>query len=603
MPRISVKLLFIPGILLLSISSFILLKSCEKDKYQHPVVHTGEVTDITPEGAMFHGRITEMGSEEIVDHGFVWGTAKEPNLDNSIKILLGKAENTEFQKYLDNSLQKGRTYYMRSFVTDNNGTTYYGRIVSFNSLGSLAPEILSIYPMSGVWRDTITIKGKRLGESAEFVKVMIDNIESQIILHSQDSLKFIVPDELLIAEAHVNVIVAGNSAEFEDKFYIKEPEIHSLSQDYISRGDTIVLNGLGFHPNISHNKLLVGDKELQVFQASSNELAIIHTDYMDHGEYTLRLKVANQWTEYENTFTIYEPWIQLNNLPWPNAPIPTGVSLNNRGYVTILTSEQRLYEYNPGNDSWIPKNYLPFINPENAFVTDNHIYLISFFSGVYQYNQDTDQWIEKENLPPTNYPYGYSTFSIGTSGYVCGGYDGGGYWSSTNRLLKYNEETNLWTQKSDFPLPGIFEGIGFSINEKGYVGLGRSARYTPILELYEYDPDTNQWTLKISFEDIMYESNFGRSLSNVFVINEKAYIFSGSRVLGTYYWTRNKDIYEFDPIANTIRRLPDNPSPERIYSFSFAVNGKGYIGGGSGPGFTHNDFWEFDPEKLPPANE
>ncbi len=604
MKQIRFKMPYYSYILILCVLAVFLFKSCEKDKFQHPVAHTGEVTEISPEGATFHGRITEMGSLEIVDHGFLWGTEKEPSPANSIRVSLGKPERRDFQNHLNNSLRNNTKYYVRVFLTDSKGLTFYGRIVNFISMGSLAPEISSIIPQSGVWRDTITIYGKRLGVSPDHATVLFDNIEAQIITHNTDSLKIIVPDELLDSQASISVIVAGNTGTYENPFIIKAPEIYSLSQEYCSRGDTLIINGFGFHPHKINNKVYLGENEITVHAASPNQLKIIHSDYYNHGDYILSLKVIDQKIDYQNIFTIYEPWRQLKDIPWQDAAVTIGFSMNNRGYVTNTYPEyDKVLEYVPAEDQWVQKNNHPSEYPNNAFTTGNHAYIIDFFSGFFQYNFDTDQWTEKANLPPSDFKFEYSTFSIGTSGYVCGGYNTSGWYQSTNRLLKYNEETNTWTHKRSFPLPGISEGIGFSINGKGYVGLGRSDEYTPILELYEYDPNSNQWALKISFEDILYESNYGRILSSVFVINNKAYIFSGSRATGTYYSTESNDIYEFDPITNIIRRLPDCPSLPRLKSFSFAVNGKGYIGGGFAPGSMHKDFWEFDPGRLPPVRK
>lgn len=117
MSRISFKFIFIPVFLILTVFSLIILKSCEKDKYQHPVVHTGEVTDIGPEGVMFHGRITEMGSEEIVDQGFVWGTVKEPTLRNSNSLKLGKPGNEIFNAIAQTGFIEGQEFNVRAFVS------------------------------------------------------------------------------------------------------------------------------------------------------------------------------------------------------------------------------------------------------------------------------------------------------------------------------------------------------------------------------------------------------------------------------------------------------------------------------------------------------
>lgn len=54
---------------------------------------------------------------------------------------------------------------------------------------------------------------------------------------------------------------------------------------------------------------------------------------------------------------------------------------------------------------------------------------------------------------------------------------------------------DTWTQKADFG-GGITEAaVGFSIGNKGYMGIGGG--YTQ--DFWEYDPDTNSWTQKANF--------------------------------------------------------------------------------------------------------
>lgn len=97
-------------------------------------------------------------------------------------------------------------------------------------------------------------------------------------------------------------------------------------------------------------------------------------------------------------------------------------------------------------------------------------------------------------------------------------------------------------------------------------------------------------------------STDGRMCSAVFVINGKAYIFGGALSITsnpTYY----NDLWEFDPIQNTWTGKTSLPSDvndnRRAGAIAFALQGKGYLGGGYrhwfGPDALFSDLWEYDP--------
>lgn len=82
----------------------------------------------------------------------------------------------------------------------------------------------------------------------------------------------------------------------------------------------------------------------------------------------------------------------------------------------------------------------------------------------------------------------YATaFVIGESAFVTGG-------SSDKDMWRYDAETDTWARKADYPGDCHTRNIAFSVDGKGFVGLG----YSPesCRDLWEYDPDTDSWTEK-----------------------------------------------------------------------------------------------------------
>jgi N-acetylneuraminic acid mutarotase len=178
-------------------------------------------------------------------------------------------------------------------------------------------------------------------------------------------------------------------------------------------------------------------------------------------------------------------------------------------------------------------------------------------------------------------------FSIGNFGFCGLGLDGVYLSDCYQDLQKWSLLQNSWTKCNDFPGGPRRDAAGFSIGEKGYVGLGQY-NYTKQVfykTLYAYDPNSDEWTKKADFP--------GDERMSVFCleIGEKAYIGMGGN-FGTDY----KDFWEYDPKTDIWTRKADFPSPEGYGVIGFAIRGKGYIGFGfNDPTFnSKRDFWEYN---------
>ncbi|MBS1600103.1 MAG: IPT/TIG domain-containing protein [Bacteroidetes bacterium] len=128
---------------------------------------------------------------------------------------------------------------------------------------------------------------------------------------------------------------------------------------------------------------------------------------------------------------------------------------------------------------------------------------------------------------------------------------------------------------------GRYWGIGFSIGDKGYIGMGWDG-YAANDDLYEYDPSLNNWTKKSSMGKPL---NFGVS----FVINGKAYVGIGKTNLPEEF---TNSFYEYDPALDKWTQKADFPGSARFSAVGFGIGTKGYVGLG---GYGEKDWWEYDP--------
>jgi hypothetical protein len=121
--------------------------------------------------------------------------------------------------------------------------------------------------------------------------------------------------------------------------------------------------------------------------------------------------------------------------------------------------------------------------------------------------------------------------------------------------------------------------VGFSISNKGYIGTGSGD--TLKKDLWEYDPGADTWTQKADFGGNARWSAVG------FSIEGKGYIGTGISNTGL-----EKDFWEYDPSNNTWIQKADFTGGARSGAVGFSIGTRGYIGTGSP---LTNDFWEYYP--------
>jgi hypothetical protein len=199
-----------------------------------------------------------------------------------------------------------------------------------------------------------------------------------------------------------------------------------------------------------------------------------------------------------------------------------------------------------------------------------------------------NSWVQRA-MPMSNPDLGRISsvgFSIGNKGYIgAGGFD---FYTQplTSSIWEYDLANDSWAQKAVIPIaPNRGGAVGFSINGKGYIGLGSGLN-----DMWEYDPIANTFTQKANFPP------GARQGASCFTIQNKAYIGTGQNG-STFY----KDFWEFDPIADIWTQKADFMGFTRVSAVGFAVAGKGYIGTGRGKNVAstldtmYRDFYAYNP--------
>jgi hypothetical protein len=106
-----------------------------------PVVTTGNVTNITATGASCSGNVTSDGGFAVTARGLCWSQTQNPTISDSHSN--NGSGTGAFNGTLTN-LQIGKTYYIRAYATNSQGTSY-GNQVHFNTSNGM-PSVTTTSP-------------------------------------------------------------------------------------------------------------------------------------------------------------------------------------------------------------------------------------------------------------------------------------------------------------------------------------------------------------------------------------------------------------------------------------------------------------------------
>lgn len=272
--------------------------------------------------------------------------------------------------------------------------------------------------------------------------------------------------------------------------------------------------------------------------------------------------------------------------------VPLGTVVVSRGGNNVF------WEYSPDTDEWSLIYEMEELLRYDIFsfaINENYYWGGGFFSfkdglsiNKYSYNKNEEVLNVKGIFEGAADCY-LSPFSIGVDmqGYIFGGIVSTIY--PELLFFKYSETNNTWEKQSSFDNAFDYKywyGMtGFEIDGKIYLGTGATDKGLTN-EFWCYDPDDDSWTQLPVFP------SKERCFAVGFSINGKGYIGMGSRE-DWYIKTSNSlsDIWEFDPNDNSWREVATFPGGKRSGAAAVVSNSKAYVCFGN----EKNDLWEFEP--------
>lgn len=335
------------------------------------------------------------------------------------------------------------------------------------------------------------------------------------------------------------LISASNS---KNKFYSDFKIKLESNATYYVRAYVETDDGIYYGNEVNFNSLKGQWKQVASFPGPHRKHSITFTvnnkAYLVGGE-SLETEKFNDVWEFD---PLTNEWLQKSNFPKTYVTSEGGdVFVINE--VAYFISSASLLEYNPNSDIWMNKGDGIGQSHLTAFSVNGKGYAGNGFfnGGFYVYDPGTNTWSTKRGFPGEAMYQNYGVAN-GTSGFV--GY--GGEWPYDNfvdEFYEYSPSEDVWTKRNSFLRYGrLRKGmICFSIDEKIYMGMGQNINEADFADLFEYNPDLNWW------EEVNSLEGTERSDAISFSVNGKGYVG-----LGFLYYNEGRidkllDFWEYIP--------------------------------------------------------
>lgn len=142
---------------------------------------------------------------------------------------------------------------------------------------------------------------------------------------------------------------------------------------------------------------------------------------------------------------------------------------------------------------------------------------------------------------------------------------------------------NTWTQKNSFPGISRDDGVGFSLNGKGFAGTGRLVNFAYANDFWQYNPSLDAWS---QVADLPGQP---RQYAVAFTINQLAYVVGGTNA------NVLNDVWQFDEVANQWSQKNNFPGSPRFGAVAFVIANHAFMGTGRNGSNYFNDFWQYEP--------
>ncbi len=257
--------------------------------------------------------------------------------------------------------------------------------------------------------------------------------------------------------------------------------------------------------------------------------------------------------DYLNSFWSYDMegdyWSQKANFPGTPRNAAVGFEVDGKGYIGSgydgVDELNDFYSYDPSSNSWTQIASLSNTKRRSAvaFGANGYGYFGTGYDGendrkdFWKYDPASDTWTELQGFGG-NKRRSATTFMINGTVYLGTGVSNGIY---LDDFWAFDASSETWTKKLDLDEEDDYaiarsNAVGFELNGYGYVACGESNGATNTV--WEYDPSSDTWVQKTSFE--------GSTRQDAIAFSNSSRAFVGLGRTGTLYLD---DLDEFFPFV------------------------------------------------------
>jgi N-acetylneuraminic acid mutarotase len=537
-----------------------------------------QIASISPHEVTFGDIVTITGSGFTTD---LWSLSVA--IGSSYAEIISASE-TQIEFKVPNDL-----YFKENFISVGVNDHYTS---SSESIQLKAPVISDISPTQGPSGTVVTINGNNFSYS--YTYVYFNDVPATINSLSHTEIVAEVPLGNSGMQ-DIRVQTGEQSVTAFQQFEIAPHEIYDFNPKKGSTGTVVTITGKNFSMNASSNYVTIGQFYCQVISSSADQLQVRIADEVND---TWGLSGQVSVTIGNNTATSVDmfsyTWVRKNLFTWWGRYYAMSFNYNNKGYIGMGYdgwTETDLLSYD-GHDNWSTQTYfpgsstgvypLPFVIDDQLFVYSHNIGFTTTECWKYDLTNDHWQMVAKPDVDL----FSASAFSVNGRGYLGLGADRNA--NLPNVFYEYNPNDSTWSQTPAFPGGGRTEAVTLEINDIRIVGLGAGANES-LKDLYLFNSSDQSWTQLNDFP------GHGRSAVTTFTLNNIAYIVGGYYPESPTGETVSAEVWAYDPSTDSWQRKSDFPGA-RYEAAGFVADGKAFVGTGHSGSEYKADLWEYHPE-------
>lgn len=423
---------------------------------------------------------------------------------------------------------------------------------------------------------SIVIFADKHDEKGDFRKIILD----KFIKDSTYYVRTIIQSK--------GFVYYGNELTFISK-NLNLPKIDDFTPAFGNDSEYVKIYGSNFSNDVKDISVYFGLKQATVLSCSSDRILVKVPSYTISEKCSISVRVKDKQATSSKKFFLFGPVISdfspneghggltitINGVNFSEIKWRNSVYLGTKLAQIIEASGRRLV-VKTDLTGYLPGSYkISVIANDKRAVSDSSLKVIS-------------PWKRLSDLPVPGIA-GAVTFRIKNKIYLCTGttnWNNTGYF--TNLFLEYDILTDKWSKKANFPGEARDKAVGFSIGEKGYVGLGETYSLGPLLDFWEYDPTTDVWIRKSDFPAR------SRAGSMSFSYENKGYVLMGQML--DYVSPYLVDFWAYKPESDSWEQLPDFISGSHSESYIAILNNILYVFGGNDHPSTlgTNKIWSYN---------